>query len=359
MAKQWIVRVEGKEFGPADLEMLREWKTEGRVIPANEVREVDVDLWTTAAKIPGLFETAAPPIQTEIAVAAPDRPRAKIFAETFRIYGRGFFRYLGLTLLVIGPSLCAQATAAVIATTPNADVDLRSVVAGAFAFCMLLLSLALWPIYIAGIQILTAELSAGRDIGFLRILNEAVRFWPRVAFLSLFVVVCFAFWTLLPVAVILSIALGGPSLTSIFLALLLLAFQVWITGRLFVNFMFWQQFAVLDGCDVAESLRRSKELARSGRSLSWFRRPVWRGVVIASLWFVVVLAVNWPAIENYFRTLATVTDPQALMEALRTSAQAPASPLSLGVGFLQSILRPVLGIAFVLLYLDSKIDIEH
>ena len=52
---EWIVRVQGTEYGPANIETLREWKAEGRLLPSNEARRADVDLWTTAADIPGLF----------------------------------------------------------------------------------------------------------------------------------------------------------------------------------------------------------------------------------------------------------------------------------------------------------------
>ena len=56
---EWIVRVQGAEYGPANIETLREWKAEGRLLPSNEARGADVDLWTTAAEIPGLFMYAA------------------------------------------------------------------------------------------------------------------------------------------------------------------------------------------------------------------------------------------------------------------------------------------------------------
>ena len=56
MAQQWIIRVQGKEYGPVDVETLREWKTEGRLLPGNEARRPDSDLWTTAADIPNLFD---------------------------------------------------------------------------------------------------------------------------------------------------------------------------------------------------------------------------------------------------------------------------------------------------------------
>ena len=52
MPEEWIMRVQGKEYGPADIETLREWKAEGRLLPGNEARRADVDLWITAAEIP-------------------------------------------------------------------------------------------------------------------------------------------------------------------------------------------------------------------------------------------------------------------------------------------------------------------
>src|SRR5438270_5129017 len=74
MAEQWIIQVEGKEYGPADLDTLREWKADGRVLPGNPARQVAADLaaaagsakealWKTAGDIPDLFEVEPPPVQ--------------------------------------------------------------------------------------------------------------------------------------------------------------------------------------------------------------------------------------------------------------------------------------------------------
>jgi hypothetical protein len=369
MPEQWIIRVQGKEYGPADVTTLREWKKEGRVIAANEARPVDVDpataaapaeeaFWSTAAKIPGLFEIAPPPVQAEIdkSEERPSRPQTNVLAQTFRIYGKGFFKFLGLTFLIIGPSICAELTRVLVEATPNVEVGLRHLVEGAFAFCMLLLTLMMWPVYVAGIQIITADLAGHRPIGFLRVLNEAARFWPRIAFLSLFVYGSYLFWSVLLLGIVLMLSLNGPSLLSIFFALALLFFWIWLIGRLWVNFLFWQQCAVLDRRDVPESLRCSKELARSEGERPWFERPMWRAAFLASLWIAVVLAINWPMVETYFRTIGVASDPQALMEAVRVGAKSSTTPLSLGLNLLQWLLRPLLGIAFVLLYLDSKRD---
>ncbi|OLD87552.1 MAG: hypothetical protein AUG81_08925 [Verrucomicrobia bacterium 13_1_20CM_4_54_11] len=61
VTEEWILRVDGREYGPANIETLREWKAEGRVLPANEARRADAELWSLAAEIPGLFNVEALP----------------------------------------------------------------------------------------------------------------------------------------------------------------------------------------------------------------------------------------------------------------------------------------------------------
>src|SRR5215216_2818940 len=102
---EWIVRVQGSEYGPATIETLREWKAEGRLLPTNEVRRADTDLWTPAAEIPRLFDAEAltaagarrfaqPPLQIS------RLSFAEILAKTVQVYRKGFFQFLGLTLLI-------------------------------------------------------------------------------------------------------------------------------------------------------------------------------------------------------------------------------------------------------------------
>src|ERR1700731_1986141 len=174
MTEQWIIRVEGKEYGPADLAPLSEWKADGRVLPENPARRVDVDEahWKTAADIPDLFPIEAPPVQLRAAPVSDSKPpRRNILVETFRIYFRGFFQFFCLSLLSIVPILCAELTSRFIDTAPGVNVDLRTLVAVAFGLCMLILRIVLIPVYIAGIQILTAELATGHRIGFFSALN--------------------------------------------------------------------------------------------------------------------------------------------------------------------------------------------
>ena len=364
MTEEWIVRVQGKEYGPADIETLREWKQEGRLLPENEARNAGADLWGTVAAIPGLFDAAAVvptagPL-TQAPLRLQRRSFGQILAETFHVYRKGFFQFLGLTLLVLLPSICSQLTTELVQTPQGSQADLRALAGGSFAFLMFVLSMAMWPVYVAGIQFLAVEIAGGRRPGLVAVLNDAVRFWPRVAALCIFVYGVFAL-LLLFALVIAAIALAGAaSLLLALFALALLVLQVWMFGRFFVNVLFWQQFAVLENTEFIESLRDSRNLARSGRDLPWFERPLWRGAFIASLWFALVLAVTlvpeWTTLHHYFNEVTTTQDPQALLQKLTEAQQAQGFDVSSFVlNLLHKILKPLLGIAFVVLYLDSKI----
>src|SRR5881275_2909506 len=150
MTEEWIVRVQGKEYGPADIDTLREWKQEGRLLPENEARPASADptavagsakevLWSTAAAIPGLFDVLAlatvsagplaqPPLQVQ------HRSFGQILAETFQIYRKGFSQFLGLTLLVLLPSICSQLTTAFVKQPQGSSIDIVSVLGAGFAF---------------------------------------------------------------------------------------------------------------------------------------------------------------------------------------------------------------------------------
>jgi hypothetical protein len=369
VGEEWIVRVDGREYGPANIETLREWKAEGRVLPANEARRVDTELWSLAAEIPGLFdEEALPKVSaarlthsTSSVQPLPLPPRGfeQILADTLRIYVKGFLQFLSLALLVVLPSVCAQLTAMWMQTGKASDADPRVLAAGGFAFLMFIFSIAMWPVYVAGIQIITTEIAAGRRIGFFTALNEAVRFWPRVAALCIFVYGVFFLLIVFAFLIAAMIVAAASSVFVILLALALLGLQVWMFGRFFVNVLFWQQFAVLENAAVIESLRESRNLARSGRELPWLQRPIWRGVFIASLWFAFVLAIalvsEWTTLQHSFKELMTTQDPQTLLQKLAEAQQAHGfDVLTFALGILQKILQPLIGIAFVLLYIDSR-----
>jgi len=389
MAEMWIIRVEGKDYGPADLETLQDWKSDGRVIASNPARHVATDSWQTAADIPGLFRAESPPVQSTVGAAVsaaevPDEmsdlrseefqsrpPRRNVFVETFRIYFRGFFQFIGLAMLGIVPILCAEFTSRFIDTAPGVAVDLRTLVAGLFTMCMFGLRLALIPVYIAGIQILTAELATGNRIGFFSVLNGAVKFWPRVAGLGLFVWGVFLLLFIFAFGILLMVVTSS-SLVSIVIALGLLAVQVWLFARFFINVLFWQQFAVLENANAYDAFRQSRTLARSGADLPWYHRPMWRGAFIVSLWMVLLLALGfivlwprlaaeWPVYQSYFNELNQTQDAQAVLQKIQANLQTAHPGVdyrALLLNIIERILYPLLGIAFVVLYLDCKGESE-
>jgi len=362
---EWMVRVQGAEYGPANIETLREWKAEGRLLPSNEARQADVDLWTTAAEIPGLFsmppavpstgDFTQPPIQVS------RRSFAEILTETLQIYRKGFFQFLGLTLLVLLPSICSQLTTAFVKPSQSTNVDILSVLGAGFAFLMFILSIVMWPVYISGIQILTAEIVRGNRFSLVAVLNEAVRFWPRVAALCIFVYGVFFLLMVFGLAIAAMALAGAASVLLVLIAMALLILQVWMFGRFFVNVLFWQQFAVLENAGFIDSLRESRDLGRSGRDIPWFQRPLWRGTFIASIWFVVVVAITlgaqWGTLHQYFNQLMTTQDPQALLQRVTEAQKASGFNISaFALSVVEKVLQPLVGIAFVVLYLDSRLE---
>jgi hypothetical protein len=364
MTEQWIVRVQDREYGPADIQTLREWKAEGRLLPVNEARRSDIDLWTTAAEIPGLFELAMPTAASAHPLTQPPvqlsrRTFGEVLTETSQIYRKGFFKFLVLTLLVLLPSVASQLTTAFVQPPHGSSVDVRSALAAGFGFVMFILSIVMWPVYIAGIQILTAEIVRGNRFSLIGVLNDAVRFWPRVATLCIFVYGVFFLLMVFGLAIAAVALAAGSSVVLALVALGLLVLQVWMFGRFFVNVLFWQQFAVLENAGFIDSLRESRALARSGRDLPWFQRPLWQGALIASIWFVVVAAITltaqWGTLHQYLNQLMTTQDPQTLLQQMAEAQQASGfNMFAFALGIVEKILQPLIGIAFVVLYLDSK-----
>ncbi|MDQ2659097.1 MAG: DUF4339 domain-containing protein [Verrucomicrobiota bacterium] len=358
MEEEWFVRVQGTEYGPVDFDELVEWKTEGRLIPKNPVRKDGESAWSTAAEIPGLFEPVAP--------AAPDpsepirrRTFGQILGETVLIYRRGFWQFFALAAMVALPSVGSQLSAAVVGPGQNGTLSGAAVFAGLFNLAALFASIVVWPLYLAGIQIVTREHLEGQSSSLSETLNRAARYWPRVAALCLVVYGAFFLLLVFALGILLMITTEASSPLLILTALALLILQVWMFGRLFASTLFWQQTAVLENAGVAGALRESHELTQSRRDLAWFRRPLWRGALLVSIWTVVAallsLGPDWSMMTTYFHTIMTTQDPQAIMHAMSAqAANLSLRPIALLLGVVQTLVRPLLGIAFVVLYFDAR-----
>src|SRR4051812_5167328 len=257
MADEWFVSVQEKEYGPVDLDTLLEWKAEGRLLPENPVRKEGEVTWSTAATIPDLFKPAtAPASQSD----TPFRRRtfSQIIAESFQIYRKGFVQFFLLALLVGIPSLGLKLSLAFVSYREGEAITPTTRIASILAVVMLTGVMVAWPIFVGGLQFATAEIASGRSVRFGDLLRRTINFWPRIARLCLFVYGSYIFWTLLPLLVIATFAAAANVLTLL-LALFALAFQVYMAGRLFINFMFWQQACTIGQLESVDALRESKE----------------------------------------------------------------------------------------------------
>ena len=108
------------------------------------------------------------------------------------------------------------------------------------------------------------------------------------------------------------------------------------------------------------ALRESKELARSVRHGPRLERPLHRGVLIASVWLllliVLMLTVQLPFTLIRFGNVSSPDEAMALMQTI-SQAKTPdtlmivADVLSAIVNLL---LRPLLAASFVVLYYDAR-----
>lgn len=355
---EWFVRVQGKEYGPVDLDTLREWKQEGRLIAENELRSASQQSWVNAASVDDLFAEAA--AETAPPFYLRRRSFGEIINETFRIYGKGFATFFSLALLVAIPSCIFQLALAYLHFPEARPLSRTAFTASAIAVAALAFFLALWPVFIAGIQIASADVAAGRSVRLREVLQRAVRLWPQMARLSLIVYGSYFLWSVIPVLAIFSLVAGQPSLSSALLGLGILILQVYMTARLWVNFLFWQQISVLEKTDALESLRESQRLGRSQSSAPWHERPVWRGAILASIWLLLLIVLSSGAELPFLLVrLQGVTRPDEVYSLLQNLAAAPAPDAMtiasyLFSSFIHALLRPMLGIAFVILYFDAK-----
>jgi GYF domain 2 len=355
---QWFLRVEGKEYGPVGIEDLKEWRAEGRVIPQNYLRRDGESAWVLASTLEELFpeptQAASPPNELFRRRTFPD-----IFVETFRIYRKGFLQFFLLALLVAVPSFGFQLSLSFVHYPENGIASGATRIASVIAMVTLAAILVAWPIFLGGLQFGVKEIAEGRAIRIGELLRRATNYWPRIARLCAFVYGSFLFWTGLPVLFILTFA-ATASVISILLALLALCFQVYMFGRLFTNFLFWQQSCTLSDLDGAEALRESKELARSRKSEPALQRPIYRGAIIVSLWVLVLIAVSitveLPFTIARFQGITNFEDAYAMLQKMM-SAPTP-DTLMIAADVLSSLvhaaLHPLLGIAFVVLYFDAK-----
>jgi len=366
MADRWLVRVGEKEYGPVELGTLDDWKREGRLLPTNEVRRESDSVWTTANTIPELFGPPPLPAQTGHPLVRR-RSCGEIIRDSFRIYKSAFLPFFVVTLLIAIPTLVLELTSPVYGIFPQSEGTnglTRARIIALFAFIALVVD---WPVFLAGIQIATVDVLEGHKVRVGELLRRAANFFPRFARLSLIVYGSYFLCTAIPVAIILSLASESPTILSLLLALLILAVQVIMVARLWVNFLFWQQSAYISNLEGAAALRESKMLARSQRRPRKSTRPLWRGALLASLWVLLVLGLSAgaeiPLILPKLQSVSTSSPEEIIKMWQDLNVPKVADAMLIGSmaisSSIRALLRPILGIAFVLVYLDARADFSE
>jgi hypothetical protein len=72
----------------------------------------------------------------------------------------------------------------------------------------------------------------------------------------------------------------------------------------------------------------------------------------------ITLGAQWGTLQHYFNQLLTTQDPQTLLQQMTEAQQASGFNISaFALGIVEKILQPLVGIAFVILYLDSKLEL--
>jgi hypothetical protein len=365
MGDEWIVRVEGKEYGPVDTDELVEWKREGRLIPANELRRAGDERWIRAAELPEVFgetEPAAtpPPLVRDYARA---RTWRQILTEPFRIYREAFGRFMFFGLLPAVPMFVLQwyfPKVALPDLSPSSMEALSAVTVPPICWLMLLLVILVWPVSTAGFQYVADDILRGHRRSLQDQFSAALQRWGRMLSTGLVVYASYFFWIFVPLTTMVALLAGGISGFSLTLYLLIGAFMVYMIVRMFINFLFWQQTAAFGDDGALLALRESKDLARCAPSAARLDRPLYRGVIVAAMWLVLLLllfiGVQFPfmlvrlsGVENPDQARALM---QTLAEAKTPDALMIASDIAAAV--LNLLWRPLLAAAFVVLYYDAR-----
>jgi hypothetical protein len=225
---------------------------------------------------------------------------------------------------------------------------------------MLLLAILVWPVSTAGFQYVADDVLRGRRRSLKEQFLAALQRWGRMLSTGLVVYASYFFWVFVPFTTMVALLAAGIPVLSVMLYLLIGAFMVYMVGRLIVNFLFWEQTAAFGDDGALLTLRGSKELARCASASRRLDRPLYRGIIVASVWLVllllVLIGVQFPFM---LVRLIGVQNPEQAMALMQTLSQAK-SPDALMIAsdvasaIVSLILRPLLAVSFLVLYYDAR-----
>ena len=188
---------------------------------------------------------------------------------------------------------------------------------------MFLLVILVWPISTAGFQYAADDVLRGRRRSLQDQFSAALQRWGRMLSTGLVVYASYFFWVFVPFTTMVALLAGGVSVFSLMLYLLIGAFMIYMIGRLFINFLFWEQTAAFGDDGALPALRESRELARCAPDAPRPDRPLYRGVMVASLWLVLLL-VLYMGVQFPFMVvrLSGAENPEQAMALIQKLAEA-------------------------------------
>jgi hypothetical protein len=360
MPDQWMVRVQGHEYGPVDTDTLHEWKNEGRLIRTNELRRADDERWLPAGEFPEIFADDLPSAEPPDLIVRR-RTWPEIFRETIRIYRGGFWRFMVFGVLTAVPMFVMQWN---FPRVPLPDFlsgePMPTVSVPPVCWIMFLLTILLWPISTAGFQFVADDVLRGRRRSLAAQFSAAIERFGKMLGTGLLVYFSYFFWFFVPLTAMVALLSAGLSVITIFIYLLIGAFMVYMNARLFINFLFWEQTAAFGNEGPLLALRESKELARCLPEAPRLERPLYRGAIVASLWLIFLLfaliAVQFPFTAARMQGVENPEQAMALMQSLSQAKTPDALMIASDVAsaVMNLILRPLLAASFIVLYYDAK-----
>lgn len=356
-----MVRVQGHEYGPVDTDTLLEWKNEGRLIRANELRRVEDERWRPAGEFPEIFADETLPADEPPDLIVRRRTWPEIFRETFRIFRGGFWRFLLFGLLTAVPMFVLQWNFPRV-PFPNllSGEQMPVVTVPPICWFMFLLVILLWPISTAAFQYLADDVLRGRRRSVGAIFTAAIERYGRMLGAGLLVYFAYFFWFFIPLTAGLAVLSTGISLFTITVYLLIGVFMIYMNVRLIINFLFWEQTAALGDESALLALRESKELARCDRQAPVMDRPKYRGLILLSLWILLLIialvVVQLPFTMARLANAKTPEQAMALMKSLSEANTPDALMIASDIvsALINLIVRPLMTIPFVVLYYDAK-----
>jgi hypothetical protein len=228
--------------------------------------------------------------------------------------------------------------------------------------CWLMVALVIlvWPVSTAGFQYVADDILRGHQRSFADQFAAALQRWGRMLSAGLVVYASYFFWVFVPFTTMIALLSTGISVVTLMLYLLVGAFMIYMIGRLFINFLFWEQTAAFGDDGALLALRESKNLARCASDAPRLDRPLYRGGIVATVWLVlllfVLMAVQFPIMLVRLSGVENPEQAVAMMQSLSQAKTPDALMIASDVvsALVNLILRPLMAAAFLVLFYDAK-----